>query len=676
MKPEGREFESPKNAIFKKWWFWGSAILGVLFNIAGWHGFGNFLIFMMGLIVLERYVLRNIIHFFQERALPGLMNRYEALLKYILVRKRPVYLLIGLFVLFPISLILLILRDNPKPFFPSGDPKFVYVYLKMPIGTKSQTTDSVLRILEGRVYKILGNEQPGKEGSIVESVISNVAVGANNPRDNNRSTQTHLGRIQVSFVEFEKRHGKSSAVIQEEIRKQMKGIPGGSIEVRQEDAGPPTEPPVNIEVSGDNFDALAKTAIQLQNHLDTNRIAGMQNLEMDVDLNNPEITVNIDRQRALAEGVSTAQIGMELRTAVFGKEVSKLKDDEDEYKIQLRLNAKSRNDINELMNMRIIFRDFTSGAIKQIPLNSVATLEYTNTAGGVKRKNLKRTIQIQSAVTDPSLTPEINKALAKKIEEFKAKTPIPADITIKQTGEGEQQAETSAFLGTALISALLIIFLILVLQFNSLSKPFIVLTEIFFSIIGVFLGYALTGKSMATIMVGVGIIGLAGIVIKNGILLIEFTDELRGRGYKTREAAIEAGKIRIIPVLLTALATIMGMLPLAVGFNIDFVSMFTHLDPKIFIGGDSVVFWGPLAWTIIYGLIFSFFLTLIMVPSMYLISERLRRPMERFYGTKYVALFGFTGPLFFIFVGIMFGIRKIQGKKVWMGEQKTILVKN
>ncbi|OYW76871.1 MAG: copper transporter, partial [Sphingobacteriia bacterium 32-37-4] len=362
---------------------------------------------MMGLIVLERYVLRNIIHFFQERALPGLMNRYEALLKYILVRKRPVYLLIGLFILFPISLLLLILRDNPKPFFPSGDPKFVYVYLKMPIGTKSQTTDSVLRILEGRVYKVLGTEQPGKEGSIVESVISNVAVGANNPRDNNRSTQSHLGRIQISFVEFEQRHGKSSAPIQEEIRKQMKGIPGGSIEVRQEDAGPPTEPPVNIEVAGDNFDALAKTAIQLQNHLDTNRIAGMQNLEMDVDLNNPEITVNIDRQRALAEGVSTAQIGMELRTAVFGKEVSKLKDDEDEYKIQLRLNTKSRNDINELMNMRIVFRDFTSGAIKQIPINSVATLEYTNTAGGVKRKNLKRTIQIQSAVTDPSLTPEI-----------------------------------------------------------------------------------------------------------------------------------------------------------------------------------------------------------------------------------------------------------------------------
>jgi len=176
-------------------------------------------------------------------------------------------------------------------------------------------------------------------------------------------------------------------------------------------------------------------------------------------------------------------------------------------------------------------------------------------------------------------------------------------------------------------------------------------------------------------MVGVGIVGLAGIVIKNGILLIEFTDELRGRGFRTREAAIQAGKIRIIPVLLTALATILGLLPLAVGFNIDFVSMFQHLDPKIFIGGDSVVFWGPLSWTIIFGLIFSFFLTLIMVPSMYLISERLRRPMERFYGTKYIALFGFLGPFFFIFVGIMFGVKRLQGKKVWLGQLKPITAK-
>src|SRR5215212_3827152 len=173
--------------------------------------------------------------------------------------------------------------------------------------------------------------------------------------------------------------------------------------------------------------------------------------------------------------------------------------------------------------------------------------------------------------------------------------------------------------------------------------------------------------TIATIMLLVGIVGLAGIVIKNGILIIEFTDELRGRGMRTREAAIQAGKIRIIPVLLTAVATILGLLPLAVGFNIDFVSFFRNLNPHIFFGGDSVVFWGPLSWTIIFGLIFAFFLTLVMVPSMYLIAERLRRPMSKFYGTKFIALLGFTGPFFFIFVGLMYLVRRIQGKPVWNG---------
>jgi multidrug efflux pump len=305
--------------------------------------------------------------------------------------------------------------------------------------------------------------------------------------------------------------------------------------------------------------------------------------------------------------------------------------------------------------------------VKSIPISAVASVDYTNTSGAIARKNVKRTIQLQSNVLDASLTKKVNDELKEKINQFKAITRVPDDVSIKQSGQGEQEAETSAFLGTALIIALGLIFLILVLQFNSLSKPFIVLTEIFFSVIGVLLGYALTGMTISTIMLGVGVIGLAGIVIKNGILLIEFTDELRGRGVRTREAAIQAGKIRIIPVMLTAIATMLGLLPLAVGFNIDFVSFFRELNPHIFFGGDSVVFWGPLSWTIIFGLIFAFFLTLMMVPSMYLISERLRRPMNKFYGTKYVALFGFTGPLFFIFVGLMYFVKKLQGKKVWTG---------
>ncbi|MBN8699249.1 MAG: efflux RND transporter permease subunit [Chitinophagales bacterium] len=694
MKPEGKEFESPKKALFKKWWFWTMIILGVVFNLLGFatgaqigslgsdaaaltakkysmHGFGNFLLIMAGLVLLNRFVLQDIIYKFQHRSLPKLMARYEKLLRWVLKGWRPVWMFASLFGIFFLSVILLMMRGNKSTFFPSGDPNFIYVYLKLPVGTDVKYTDSITRILEKRVEKVLENELPSK-GGIVESIISNVAVSANNPRDNNRSTQSNLGRIQVSFVEFEKRHGKQTKPFMDEIREKTKGIPGASVEVGQEDGGPPTDPPVNIEVSGDDFESIAKVSTQLYNYLDTNQVEGVENLQSNVDLSNPEITINVDREKAMMEGLTTGQIGMEIRTAVFGKEVSKLKDGEDEYKIQLRTSDMIRNNIADLMNLRITFMDMNTMRVKSIPLSAVARVDYTNTTGGVKRKNVRRTIQLQSNVLDPTMVGPVNEELQLKIDAFKAKNKIPSDVTIKLSGQSEQEKETQVFLGNAFMIAMGIIFLILVLQFNSMSKPFIVITEIFFSVIGVLLGYALTGMTIATIMLGVGVVGLAGIVIKNGILLIEFTDELRGRGVKTREAAIQAGKIRIIPVLLTAVATILGLLPLAVGFNIDFISLFQHLNPKIFFGGDSVVFWGPLSWTIIFGLIFAFFLTLIMVPSMYLISERLRRPMEQFYGGRWIAIFGFLGPLFFIFVGLMYLVRRIQGKKVWNGKLKEI----
>ncbi len=676
MKPEGKEYEKPKNAVFRNKWFIVFAIAGILLHLPGMHGVANFLLLLAVLMIFNAYVLNDAIHRFQQKVLPKLMERYEKLLRWVLKGKRPVWAFVSLFGLFVIAIAALFVRGNKTTFFPSGDPNFVYVYLKLPVGTDVKYTDSITHELETRVEKVLEKEKPGTPGSIVESIITNVAVSANNPRDNNRSVQSNLGRIQVSFVEYAARHGKKTQPYLDQIREVVQGIPGASVEVAKEDNGPPTDPPVNIEVSGDDFEKLASIATELLNFLDTNRIKGIENLQADVDLKNPEITVNVDRQRAMLEGISTGQAGMEIRTAVFGKEVSKIKDGEDEYKIQLRYQDLLRNNITDIMNMRITFMDMNTMQVKSIPLSSIATVDYTNTTGGVKRKNVKRTIQLQSNVPDPTMVAKVNAQLQEKINDFKNRVKIPADVSIRLSGQSEQEKETQTFLGTALIIALGIIFLILVLQFNSLSKPFIVITEIFFSVIGVLLGYALTGMTISTIMMGVGIVGLAGIVIKNGILLIEFTDELRSRGLRTREAAIQAGKIRIIPVLLTAVATILGLLPLAVGFNIDFAGLFSHLSPHIFFGGDSVVFWGPLSWTIIFGLLFSFFLTLMMVPSMYLIAERLKRPMERFYGTKFVALLGFLGPFFFIFVGIMFGVRRLQGKKVWMGvpfrkQQKT-----
>jgi multidrug efflux pump len=670
MKPEGKEFEEKKSLLFKKWWFWAAAGFGVLLHLSGNHGLANFLWFLDILAILNRYIFRNIIHTFQERLLPWLMSHYENLLRWVLKGTRPAWMLVSLFVLFPVSAIMLYLRHNPSTFFPSGDPNFIYVYLKMPVGTAVEKTDSVTHVLSNRVQNILKDELPGKPGGIVESVIENVANSANNPRDNNHSIQPNLGRIQVSFVEYAARNGKHTQPYLDEIRAQMKGIPGASVEVAQEDGGPPTDPPVNVEIAGDNFDDLAITATNLLNYLDTNQVSGIENLHTDVDLNSPEITVNVDRAKATEEGLSTAQIGMEMRTAVFGNEVSKLKVGEDEYKIQLRSQDYSDKNVSDLLNTRITFMDMTTMQVKSIPLSAVATIDYTNTTGAIARKNVKRTIQLQSNVTDPTMVGEVNKNLAVKIEDFKTKSKILPGVTIRQTGQGAQEAETNSFLGKAFFMALGLIFLILVLQFNALSKPFIVLTEIFFSIIGVLLGYAITGMTIATIMLLVGIIGLAGIVIKNGILLIEFTDELKGRGLRTREAAIQAGRIRIIPVMLTALATMLGLLPLAVGFNINFVTLFTSLNPHIFFGGDSVVFWGPLSWTIIFGLLFAFFLTLIMVPSMYLIAERLKRPMEKFYGGRWIGILGFAGPFFFLFVGLMYLVRRLQGKKVWNGLMK------
>jgi multidrug efflux pump len=644
MRPEYYPAKEPKTDLFKKNWFWFFVGLGILMHLGGMHGFGNFLLLLVILIIFNRFVLHDVIHSFQLKVLPWLMSHYERALRWALYRNRPGWLLASVFGAFILAAVLLgasIVSGRTKTeFFPTGDPPIVYVYLKMPVGTKTSYTDSVTTILEKKVFQVLGENNP-----VVESVISNVAVGATDPFAGERGTQANLGRIQISFVEYEKRRGEKTSKYVEQLRKVLKDLPGAEVSIAGQQNGPASGAPINVEVVGEEFDDIVKTAVQLKNYLDGKNIAGVEKLKLDVDITKPELTLSIDRERAMREGLSTGQIGMELRTALFGREASKLKEGEDEYKIQVRYSDLLRNNIADLQNMKITYRDFSSGQVRQVPITSLVKFDYNNTLGGVKRKNLKRLISIYSNLIDGFDPNKVNLDVKRAVDEFKGK---PDNITIRQTGQQEDQQESLSFLFTALIIALGMIFGILVLQFNSLSKPFIVLNEIFFSIIGVFFGFALTGMTMPLIMVAVGIVGLAGIVVKNAILLIEFTDELRERGVKTKEAIIQAGKIRIIPVLLTALATMLGLLPLAIGLNINWVSFFQHLQPHVFMGGDSVVFWGPLSWTLIFGLLFAFFMTLLLVPSMYLITERLRRPVSKFYGTKWVALLGFTGPLFFI----------------------------
>jgi multidrug efflux pump subunit AcrB len=649
--PEG-DAKPAKSAIFRKPSLWITLGVGILFDLAGFTFIGNFLIFIVLMIILNKYVLDDMIHGFQNRALPWIMGHYETSLRWALKGWRPVHLLLGTFGLLILTFMFFGARNVPVVFFPGGDPNQIYVYLKLPVGTDVNYTDSITHTLEEKVYRVLhmdkDNKGGYKENPIVESVISNVAVGASDPNSGDRSTRPELGRIQVSFVEFEKRHGVATKPILDSIRQAIKGIPGAEISVDQEQNGPPTEPPVNIEIASEEFDDMIKTAVSLKNYLDSIQVPGVEELKMDIDLTNPEVTFTVDRERALIEGVSTQQIGMAIRTAVFGSEISKIKDGEDEYKIQLRNLEGQRKNLSDLMNMTISFREATGG-IKHVPISSLVKVDYTSTLGSVKRKNQKRVITVRSNVLSGFTPTAVNLVIAGHINNFKQK---PDGVTIKQTGEGEQQAETGAFLGKALVIALFFILLILVIQFNSISKPVIILTEIIFSVIGVLLGFAFTGMEVSVVMTGIGIVGLAGIVVKNGILVIEFTDELRARGMKTREALIQAGKTRIIPVLLTALAAILGLIPLAVGLNINFVTLFSDLNPHIFFGGDNVVFWKPLSWTIIFGLAFAFFMTLLILPAMYLISERLRRPMRNMYGGKWISFLGIP-PLTFLFIPLM-----------------------
>jgi multidrug efflux pump len=530
-------------------------------------------------------------------------------------------------VLFSFLLFAMMFGRNEFVFFPSSDPNFIYAYVKAPIGTDQAKTDSIAKIVESRVAKALGPNNP-----IVTSVITNVAVGTNDANEFDPSVQPHKAKITVAFKKFSDRDGISSKKYLTEIRESVKGIPGVEITVDQEQGGPPVGKPINIEVRGDKFEDLVKASEDLRRYLIAEDVPGVEQLKSDFEISKPEIVFNIDRERANREGISTAQIGMEIRNAVFGSEISKFRDDNDEYPIQLRYEYDQRTNVDALKNTKITYRDMNMGGIvRQVPLSAFCEIQYSSTYGGIKRINQKRVITISSNVLTGYDPNGVVTSVQKKAAQFQA----PEGVEIVLTGQSEEQAETMSFLGIAMLVSLGLIFLILVMQFNSLSKPVIILTEIIFSMIGVFLGYAITGMTVSSFMMGIGIVALAGIVVRNGILLVEFTDLLIEQGYNTWDAIVEAGKTRMTPVLLTASAAILGLIPLAVGLNIDFEKLLTTGNPHLFFGGDSVAFWGPLSWTMIFGLSFATFLTLILVPAMYLLTERAKIRWNRFKNRVY-----------------------------------------
>ncbi|MBN8701946.1 MAG: efflux RND transporter permease subunit [Bacteroidetes bacterium] len=595
--------------------------LAVLFYLSGNFGMGNFLLFCLGVYLLNKYVLVKWVASFQNKVWPKFVTGYTKFLNWSLNRPwRMVFYTIGLFFL---SLFIFVVSKPKVVFFPQSDPNFVYVYLSLPVGTDQAYTNDVLKEVEKRVNSVVyPNGQPN---AVVSSIIANVTIGVTDPQDEDQGQYANRGKIAVAFVPFGERKGVSTAQYLTKIRDAVKGIPGAEITVAPEQAGPPVPKPINIEITGDNLEDLVETSTELKTYLDKLQIDGVEELKSDFQNNKPEIVFDINRERANREGISMGQVGMEIRKAVFGLDkASKFRDDEDEYPIQVRYKEEQRNNIEQIKNMKITFQDFAmQGMLRQVPLSSFADIRYENTYGGIKRKNQKRIISLSSNVLSDYNPNEVVAAIQKNISSFKAKE----GVTIQMTGEQEEQKETASFLGTAMLVSLGLILIILVTQFNSVSKPIIILAEIFFSIIGVFLGIGITGMEMSIVMTGVGIIALAGIVVRNGILLVEFTDLMLEQGMSVRDALVEAGRTRMTPVILTASATILGLIPLAVGLNIDFVTIFTEFNPHIYFGGDNVAFWGPLSWTMIFGLSFATFLTLILVPVMYLISYNLKQKL-------------------------------------------------
>jgi multidrug efflux pump subunit AcrB len=585
-------------------------------------GVANFTVFILLMVLLHHYVLRRSIFSFQDNVWPRVREWYGRRLTWSV--NHPVIILVTTVVLFFVSIFLVVARQPAVEFFPTADPNFVYTYIKMPVGTDQQKTDSIASIVEKRVAEIVKGDM-----DVVKSVITNVTIGTGDGQDQDQSPHPERAKVSVAFVEFAKRDGKSTKDILIRIQDEMQKlrIPGAQIYAEQEQGGPPVAKPISIEISGDNLTDLVLTADSLKQYLNKFDIAGVDNLQSDVVASKPEVVFSVDRERANREGISAYSIGMEVRNAVFGAEASKFRDDNDEYKIMVRYKPEQRKDINALKNLKLTYRDMNMGGmIRNVPLSSFADVKYESSFGAVKRKGQKRIITLESNVL-PGYDPnQVVTNIKAQVDGFAGKR---AGVEIKMGGQQEEQAETASFLGGALMASMGLILLILTLQFNSVGKPLIIMSVIFFSIIGVFLGLGIFGDAVSIVMTGVGVVALAGIVVRNGILVVEFIDILRERGMDVKDAIIEAGKTRMTPVLLTATATILGLIPLAIGLNIDFATMFSEFNPHIFLGGDSVAFWGPLSWTMIYGLSFATILTLIVLPVLYLVAYRTKRMFSK-----------------------------------------------
>ena len=599
--------------------------IGALAVVAGKRPIGNLLIIFGFIGVMHKLFLQRMESWFQDIFLIRLENIYSRSLKFAL-RGKNLLIFFGGTIFLLILTIMLFFGSMPQvDLFPNSDPNYINIVAELPTGTDITGTNSFMNDFEDDVIEFFKPFKNEEGTPIVESVLT--TVGKGDPQDFSSGAKPSQAIITVSFIDYELR-GKENNT-SEMMRKFSEHIsgkyPGVEFEVTKDEGGPPTGKPVNLEIIGQDFSELVQLADTIKAFIEVADIKGMEGLKMNISTQKPEMLIHIDRDKAQRFGLNTQQIAWTLRQALYGEEVSEFKVGEDEYPIMIRLDEQYRYDLPALLNMKMVV--YGDGPPTYIPLSSVADFEYSTTFSSVRRKDMDRVVTLYSNVIEGYNANTINQQLMTLMGNFE----MPAGYRFEFTGEQQDQNESSEFLGRAMLIALALILLILVAQFNSVIRPLIILSSILFSTIGVFGGLWTFKMDFVIIMTGIGIISLAGIVVNNAIVLVDYIELLKARkrkelGYDedeflpidvATECIINAGKTRLRPVLLTAITTILGLIPMAIGLNFDFEGLLNNYDANIYFGGDMASFWKPMSWSVIFGLTFSTFLTLVIVPVMY-----------------------------------------------------------
>ncbi|MBO3115478.1 efflux RND transporter permease subunit [Winogradskyella sp. DF17] len=626
--------------------------LGLLILVIGgpYRGLGGVMLFTALMLWVYRLFLRGAANYFQRKILTWLESAYENTLRSALSGWKPVSIAVGTFILLFVAFggfgASIASQRTQVEFFPDNKPNQIIVYIEYPEGTDIDKTNSITKEIEQRVYQILNEDTYLDNGYnyMVEAAVSQVGEGAGNPQTDggSQAEMPHRGKITATMRQYKYRRGQDSELLRQKVQEALTGVyPGVLISVEKDIAGPPAGAPINIELQGDNYDELIATAEQMRRFINTRNVPGVDELKIDVNKDKPSMSVEVDREKAGELGVSVGQVGMQLRNALFGSKAGIYKEDGDDYDIYVRFGEDIRYNKSALFNQNITFRDMASGQVKAIPVSALAKQSNSSGFSAIKHRDTKRVVTVYSALA-PGFVDAA--AVVDQIKtEMKAFTDFPNSIKIDYTGQIEEQNKQQSFLMGAFFKGLGLIFFILIFQFNSVSKPAIIMIAIFLSLIGVFGGIVITGSSFVIMMTMMGIISLAGIVVNNGVVLLDYAQLLIDRRKDALnlddneylpvkdlfECVVKAGKARLRPVLLTAITTILGLIPLAIGLNINFFTFFSDFDANIYVGGDNVIFWGPLAWTVIYGLFVATFLTLIVVPILFFLITKFKMWSKR-----------------------------------------------